>query len=165
MPFKYGIMVETEKVLTHRYYDDEIIYVQEAHLTPKDFAETHPKGVKMMVKANGEPVTDWMSVSAVTYDLTEVKRKSKAPAVKDFAGNELTVGDYVVTHYRKMDELQVCEVIGFVKQGKARILPVGGFEQRHGILRFPDEMIKLPETVMGDDPNGEWIPTEDEMVK
>jgi hypothetical protein len=164
MPFKYGIEVETEKVLSRSYYDeDDVIYEKEVHLTPKDFAETHDKGVKMFVKANGEPLTDWMRVQRMVHDLTAVKRNSKAPAVKDFMGTELAVGDYVVTHYRKKEALQVCEVIGFVKQGKARILPVADFEQTHGILRFPHEMVQVPFTVLGEDPTGEWIPTEEEM--
>lgn len=162
MPFKYGIKVKTDKVISRDYHGTKT-YETEFHLTPKDFAETHENGMKMLVSVTGAPLTDWFSVKRVAYDLTSIKRNSKATALTDFMGAQLAVGDYVVTHYRKMDDLQVCEVIGFVKQGKARILPVGNFEQSHGILRFPREMVQIPAYVLGEDPTGEWIPTEEEM--
>lgn len=164
MPFKYGIEVETEKVLSRSYYNDEVIYEKEIHLTPKDFAETHDRGLKMLVSATGKPLTDWFRIKAPVYDLTSLRRSSKAPAVTDYMGTQLAVGDYVSFHYRRMDSLQIGEIIGFVKQGKARIVPVGDYEQSHGVLRFPDEMIHIPATVLGEDPTGEWIPTEEEMV-
>jgi hypothetical protein len=163
MPFKYGIEVETEKVLSRNYYNDDVTYVTEIHLTPKDFADTHSKGVKMLVSVTGKPLTGWFRINPLVHDLTALKRNSKSPAVGDFIGNELSIGDYVSFHYRKMDDLQIGEIIGFVKQGKARIIPVGNYEQSHGVLRFPDEMIQIPAAVLGEDPTGEWIPTEEEM--
>lgn len=163
MPFKYGIKVQTEKVIHRDYYGDPT-YATEIHLTPKDFADTHDDGMKMLVSVTGKPLTEWFHIKRHVYDLTSIKRSSKAPAVTDYMGNQLAVGDYVVTHYRKMDDLQICEVIGFVKQGKARILPVANFEQSHGILRFPDEMVQVPFNVLGNDPTCEWIPTEEEMI-
>lgn len=163
MPFKYGIEVKTEKVVQRSYYGDDVIYETEIHLTPKDFADTHDRGVKRLVSATGKPLTDWFYIKSPVYDLTSLKRNSKAPAVTDLFGTQLAVGDYVSFHYRKMDNLQVGEVIGFVKQGKARIIPVDSYEQSHGVLRFPDEMIQIPAAVLGEDPTGEWIPTEEEM--
>lgn len=163
MPFKYAIRVTTDKVISRNYYDDEPTYETEIHLTPKDFAETHKAGLKMLVSATGAPLTGWMSVKRTAYDLTAIKRSSQHPAITDFMGTQLSVGDYVVTHHRKMDDLQICEIIGFVKQGKARLLPVDNFEQSHGILKFPQEIVQVPSTVLGEDPTGEWIPTEDEM--
>lgn len=164
MPFKYGIEVETEKVIHRSYYGDDVTYETEIHLTPKDFADTHTKGVKRLVSVTGKPLTDWFRISPLVHDLTALKRNSKAPAVTDFMGTQLSVGDYVSFHYRKIDTLQIGEIIGFVKQGKARIIPVGDYEQSHGVLRFPDEMIQIPATVLGDEPTGEWIPTEEEMM-
>lgn len=162
MPFKYAIKVTTDKVISRNYYD-EPNYETEIHLTPKDFAETHKEGIKMFVSATGVPLTDWMPVKRVAYDLTAIKRSSQHPAITDFMGTQLAVGDYVVTHHRKMDDLQICEIIGFVKQGKARLLPVDNFEQSHGILKFPQEIVQVPSTILGADPTGEWIPTEEEM--
>lgn len=164
MPFKYGIEVETEQVLHRGYYDDDVTYATEIHLAPKDFADTHAKGMKRLVSVTGKPLTDWFRISPLVHDLTTLKRNSKAPATTDFMGTKLSVGDYVSFHYRKMDTLQIGEIIGFVKQGKARIIPVGNYEQSHGVLRFPDEMIQIPATVLGYDPTCEWIPTEEEMI-
>lgn len=164
VPYKYAIKVETKEVTGLDYYGDETYKTTtEYPLTPKDFADTHKDGMKMLVSATGFPLTGWVPIKRNAYDLTSIKRSSQFPAITDLVGAQLTVGDYVVTHYRKMDNLQVCEIIGFVKQGKARLLPVGNFEQSHGILRFPREMVQIIPTVLGDDPNGEWIPTEEDM--
>lgn len=165
MPYKYAIKVETKEFTGHLdYYGDEIFKTStEFLLTPKDFAETHDNGMKMFVSATGVSLTGWMRIKRTVYDLNAIKRSSKHAAITDYMGTQLNVGDYVVTHHRKIDELQICEIIGFVKQGKARILPVEDFEQSHGLLKFPREMVKVAASVLGDDPTCEWIPTEEEM--
>jgi hypothetical protein len=162
VPFKYAIKVTTEKVGVTDYYGDPV-YTVEYHLAPKDFAETDKRGMKMLVSATGAPLTDWVPIKRPTGDITALKLKSKAPALPDFMGTQLAVGDYVVTYVKRYVDLQVCEVIGFVKQGKVRIMPVDNIEQTHGLLKFPTEIVQIPHSVLGDDPNGEWIPTEEEM--
>lgn len=168
MPLKYAIAVKTDKMKPRSaydaYYNIEPEYEVEYQLAPKDYVEEHRDGFKKLISVTGEPLSGWMKVKRRSVDVAELKRKSKAPAVKDFFGTTLAVGDYVVTHHKKNVDLLVCEVIGFVKQGKARIMPVEDIEQDYGLLKFPSEIVKIPADVLGEDPLSEWIPSEEEMI-
>jgi hypothetical protein len=167
LPFKYAIAVTTDKIKPRNQWSDywgDPEYETEKLSAPKDYAETHEDGYRMLVSVTGEPLTGWLRIKRRAIDHTELKKKSKAPAVTDFMGTELAVDDYVVTYVKRHVDLQVCQVIGFVKQGKARILPLGNFEQEHGILKFPTEIVKIPEHVLGEDPTAEWVPTEEEIL-
>lgn len=162
MPFRYAVKEETLLQEKQNYWEYDS-YAVTYHLVPKDYAETHDAGYKQLVTAEGAALTDWVPLKRHKWDLTSIKHASRHPALTDFMGTKLSIGDYVVTHIKKHDNLQVCEVIGFVRQGKIRILPVDDIDQKTGILRFPTEIVQIPSTLLGEDPNGEWIPTEEEL--
>lgn len=169
MPFKYAIGVVSERVKPKQEWEEwsKPAYQLDYHQVPKHLADTHDNGFKMLVSVIGEPISEWVLINRKTYDLNAVKRASKATPLKDMMGSELQVGDYIAAHLKPLKKrtgLVVCEVIGFVKQGKIRVLPLIDEFQTHGVLVFPTELVQIPSHLLGADPNEEWIPTLEEDI-
>lgn len=161
MPYKYALRVKERVRETRRYDEDEFEFKYQ--LTPKELVEGQDNGYKRLVSVTGHPLSAWTQVTRRPTDLKKVIKASQFPAITDYMGTLLAVGDFVVARHKRMDDLQIGRIIGFVKQGKARILPVGYFEQDHGILKFPTEMVQVPPAILGDDPEAEWILAPEEL--
>lgn len=159
MPYRYSLLVKVAVPNTQskHYYDGEHEkWETKYQLSPKELVEDHEDGYKQLVSVTGVPLSGWTKIKRYPVDLTKIIKTSQAPAIADYMGTQLAVGDFVVAKHRKEDDLQIGRIIGFVKQGKARILPVHDYEQSTGFLKFPSEMVKVPTALLGDDPEAEW---------
>ena len=170
MPYKYAIAVQTDRYNPRSAWASSARPEYEKDYQPvtKKSAEAHRDGVKQLVTRDGKPLSAWVPVQrGYTPDHGDNKKTSRVSLpvlprrvqpVHDFMGAALHEGDYVLTSIKGFDELQVCEVIGFVRQGKARVLPLDPATRSYRLLRFPKEMVKISSAVLGPDPNGEWAP-------
>lgn len=158
MPFRYSIRFKTKTEKTDKYgYSDTVENISFMFVR-KDQAELHESGHKQFVTKDGVPLTQWiwMPNNCTPVDLTRIKKSSRYDPLPDMFGQPLQVGDLVAMHIRKRDELQIGEVIGFVKQGKVRVMPLENTYQHTGLLFFPNQIVLVPKDALGDDPQGEW---------
>lgn len=174
MPFKYAVEQKTvpvpdedEDSYSYSKTPDARVYPfilkgrddLKLEEVPKEVAENadpEHRTYRQMVTVEGKPLTDWIPLYSRQQDISDIVRKSQFAAQPDFMGTMLKTGDYVLVHIKGYAELQTCKVVGFVKQEKIRIQPLLRTGGASTLLRFSTEVVKIPDTLLGENPEDDW---------